>query len=225
MRNIPCLYQDNRILVCLKPAGVRSTDEPGGLPGLLREQLGEPDACLRTVHRLDQVAGGVMVLARSRKAAQLLSAQVAGRQVQKEYLAVVEGVPTAPEGEFRDLLGRDKANRRTYVAQAPGREVREAALRYRLLEAQDGLSLVRIQLLTGRTHQIRCQFSERGMPLVGDVKYGAAARAELEGIALWSCLLSFAHPQSGARMRFSAPPPKTWPWSLFPGLWPEEEST
>lgn len=217
---IKCLYQDNRILVCLKPAGVRSTDEPGGLPGLLRQQLGNAKACLRTVHRLDQVVGGVMVLARSRKAAQLLSEQVADRRFEKEYLAVVQGTPSSSEGEFRDLLGRDKARRITYVAQAPGKEVREAVLQYRLLEVRDGFSLVAVRLLTGRTHQIRCQFSARGLPLVGDQKYGGAQQ-QMEGIALWSHTLAFDHPQSGQRLHFEAMPPKSWPWTLFSSLQPK----
>lgn len=218
------LYQDNRILVCLKPAGVRSTDEPGGLPELLRHQLGDETACLRTVHRLDQVVGGVMVLARSRKAAQLLSQQITDHQFTKEYLAVVEGALPEPEGTFTDLLGRDKARRLTYVAQAPGKEVREARLGYRLLEQRAGLSLVAVRLFTGRTHQIRCQFSARGLPLVGDQKYGAAAR-DMDGIALWSHLLAFQHPQTGQNLRFEAPPPKAWPWTQFPRLWPETDVT
>lgn len=218
------LYQDNRILVCLKPAGVRSTDEPGGLPELLRHQLGDETACLRTVHRLDQVVGGVMVLARSRKAAQLLSQQIADHLFTKEYLAVVEGTLPEPEGIWADLLGRDKVRRLTYVAQTPGKKVREARLGYRLLEQRDGLSLVAVRLLTGRTHQIRCQFSARGLPLVGDQKYGASAR-NTEGIALWSHLLAFQHPQTGEPVQFEAPPPKTWPWTQFPRLWPETDVT
>ena len=125
---IKCLYQDERLVVCLKPPGIRSTDEPGGLLDLLRRQMdGENEnTSLRTVHRLDQVAGGVMVIARSRVAAQLLSAQISDRNFQKEYLAVVEGTPASPEGEFRDLLARDRAKRRTYVTTHPGKGVREA---------------------------------------------------------------------------------------------------
>ena len=211
------LYQDNRILVCIKPAGVVSTDEPGGLPELVRQTLGEQAQCLRTVHRLDQVVGGVMVLARSRAAARILSEQVASHSFEKEYLAVLEGVPKCAEGELRDLLGRDKAKRLTYVASEPGKNVREAILRYRLLEQKNGLSLVKIRLLTGRTHQIRCQFASRALPLVGDCKYGAAAR-DMEGIALWSYSLSFQHPQSGERVSFHALPQQNWPWTQFDAL-------
>lgn len=216
------IYQDNRILVCLKPFGVVSTDEPGGLPDLVRQALGGGAQCVRTVHRLDQVVGGVMVLARSRAAARILSEQVATRQFEKEYLAVLEGVPEHDEGELRDLLGRDKTKKLTYVAGAPGKDVREAVLRYRLLDSRDGFSLVKIHLLTGRTHQIRCQFSSRGLPLAGDCKYGARCR-EMEGIGLWSHWIAFRHPQTDAPVSFQAPQPRTWPWTLFPALWTEEE--
>ena len=216
------LYQDNRILVCLKPFGVVSTDEPGGVPDLARQALGGGAQCVRTVHRLDQVVGGVMVLARSRAAARILSEQVASHQFEKEYLVVLEGVPENDEGELRDLLGRDKAKKLTYVADGPGKDVREAVLRYRLLASRDGFSLVKIRLLTGRTHQIRCQFASRGLPLVGDCKYGAQRR-EMEGIGLWSHSIAFRHPQTETPVSFQAPPPQNWPWTLFPALWTEEE--
>ncbi|MBQ3103801.1 MAG: RNA pseudouridine synthase, partial [Oscillospiraceae bacterium] len=114
------LYLDKRVIVCVKPAGILSTDEEGGLPSLIRKELGDERACVRTVHRLDQVVGGLMVLARSVKAASLLSAQVENRTFEKEYLAVVRGTPAQKQGDMTDLLGRDKKLRRTYVADAPG---------------------------------------------------------------------------------------------------------
>ena len=103
------LYQDNRILVCIKPSGVVSTDEPGGMPQRIRDCLGDAHACVRTVHRLDAAVAGVMVLARSRMAAELLSEQVRARTFEKEYLAVLSGIPDAPEGTLRDLLVDDRA--------------------------------------------------------------------------------------------------------------------
>lgn len=214
-RHMNILYSDNRILVCLKPYGVVSTDEPGGLPSLVRQHLGEETACVRTVHRLDQVVGGVMVLARSKKAAQLLSAQVQKRSFGKEYLAVVQGAPQPLSGTFCDLLFRVKAERKTVVVTEPGKDVQEAVLDYETLAQRDGLSLVKIHLRTGRTHQIRTQFSHHGCPLVNDKKYGGPEQPHMEGIALWSCLVSFDHPQTGETMTFQAPPPSVWPWSLF----------
>ena len=105
------VYQDKRIVVAVKPAGILSTDEPGGMPSLLRQALGSD--CIRTVHRLDAQTGGVMVFARSRAAAALLSQQVREGQFRKEYLAAVHGTPQPSGGEMRDLLGRDKARRIT----------------------------------------------------------------------------------------------------------------
>lgn len=216
------LYQDQRILVCIKPAGIVSTDEPGGLPDLIRSRLGEQTNCLRTVHRLDQVVGGVMVLARSRAAASILSRQIENHRFQKEYLAVIEGVPIKTEGEMRDLLTRDRRQRRTCVVNEPGKNVKEAVLHYRCLAKSDRFALVQIRLLTGRTHQIRCQFSSRGLPIAGDKKYGSQVR-EMDGIALWSYSLGFDHPQTGEACSFHALPPRVWPWTLYPELWSDDE--
>ena len=115
------LYTDNRIVVCLKPAGVLSTDEPGGMPELLRRALGEDGTgCVRVVHRLDRPVGGVMVYARSRMADSILSRQVQAHTFEKDYLAVLEGVPAQASGVLEDQLRRDTAARRTCVADAPG---------------------------------------------------------------------------------------------------------
>ena len=207
------LYQDSDILVCIKPARVLSTDEPGGLPGLVREALGDPDADVRTVHRLDRVVSGVMVLARNARAASELSRQIREDQFRKEYLAVVHGKPENPEGTLRDLLARDKARRMTFVADAPGKGVQEAALSYRVLEYADGMSLVRVRLHTGRTHQIRVQFSSRGMPLVGERKY--AVWNDPCELALWSAKIGFYHPGTGEWVEFSKEPPAVFPWTEF----------
>lgn len=210
------LYEDGTVLVCLKPQGVLSTDEPGGLPSLLREALGEENACVRTVHRLDRVVGGLMVLARTPAAASELSRQVRGREFDKEYLAVIHGQPETPQGIYRDLLARSREERKTYVTDAPAKGVQEAVLTYRALDTQHGLSLVRIHLETGRTHQIRAQFSSRGLPLVGDRKYSTLD----DGcpIALWSCRLAFRHPETGALQEFFHRPPAIYPWDSFPTL-------
>ena len=120
------IYQDSSILVCVKPAEVLSTDEPGGMPELVRAALGEPQGCVRTVHRLDRVVSGLMVLARTPEAASQLSRQIREQRFEKEYLAVLHGCPQAPEGTLRDLLRRDKAERKTYVTETPGKDVQEA---------------------------------------------------------------------------------------------------
>lgn len=207
------LYQNANILVCIKPARVLSTDEPGGLPELVREALGDPKADVRTVHRLDRVVSGVMVLARNADAASELSRQIREDQFRKEYLAVVHGRPENPEGTLHDLLARDKARRMTFVAEAPGKGVQEAALSYRVLEYANGMSLVRVRLHTGRTHQIRVQFSSRGMPLVGERKY--AVWNDPCELALWSAKIGFYHPGTGEWVEFSKEPPAVFPWTEF----------
>ncbi len=207
------LYCDNKLAVCVKPPGVLSADEPGGVPELLRAALGEADAPVYTVHRLDAAVGGVMVLARTRRAASDLGKAVQSGAADKTYLAVLRGAPREPSGVLRDLLWRDTRRGMTYVVSAPGKDVKEAELEYGTLAERDGLSLVRIRLITGRTHQIRCQFSHRGLPLWGDRKYGLPG--ESGPIALWSYSLGFAHPLTGEAMSFQKSPPVTEPWTLF----------
>ncbi len=206
---IDIVYADADVVVCIKPARVLSTDEPGGLPELLRAELGTKD--FRTVHRLDRVVSGLMVVARNAAAASDLSRQIREGSFQKEYQAVLHGCPEAEQGTLTDLLGRDKARKMTFVADAPGKDIQEAVLDYRLLAKSAEFSKVRIRLHTGRTHQIRVQFASRGLPLVGERKY-----SELDDpceIALWSYRLGFTHPATGEVMEFTHEPPLDYPWT------------
>ena len=207
------VYLDSDIVVCIKPERVLSTDEPGGLPDLIRQELGNPKGDIRTVHRLDRVVSGLMVLARNAKAASELSRQVREDEVQKEYLAVVHGVPEQKNGTLRDLLIRDKARKMTLVTREPGKGVQEAILHYQTLGDNGELSRVRIQLVTGRTHQIRTQFASRNLPLVGERKY-AVLEDDCE-IALWSAKIGFTHPGSGRYMEFTKEPPMRYPWTVI----------
>lgn len=203
------IYQDKDIVVCVKPARVLSTDEPGGMPELVRQALGIED--VRTVHRLDRVVSGLMVLALSARAASELSRQIRDDEFEKEYQAVIHGTPEAAEGRLCDLLYRDKARKMTMVAQEPGKGVLPASLRYRVLNQRGGMSRVRVALETGRTHQIRVQFASRGLPLVGERKY-STLEDDCE-IALWSYRLSFTHPTTGKPMEFTLDPPSIYPWT------------
>ena len=204
------VYVDDDILVCLKPARVLSTDEPGGVPDLCREALGDPKADVRTVHRLDRVVAGLMVLARNARAASELSRQIREDGFEKEYQAVVHG-QAEEKATLRDLLGRDKARRMTFVAPEPAKGIQEAVLDYWLLAKNEDMSRVQIRLHTGRTHQIRVQFASRNMPLVGERKY--SERNDPCEIALWSCRLAFTHPRTGERMEFTHQPPAEFPWT------------
>ena len=203
------IYKDEDVLICIKPAGVLSTDEPGGLPELVRQELGDEKADVRTVHRLDRAVSGLMVLARGAKAASELSRQIREGEFEKEYLAVVHG-ETEDKAELRDLLLRNKARKMTFVVTEPEKGVQEALLDYETLERRAGLSKVRIHLHTGRTHQIRVQFSSRGFPLVGERKY--CEPMDECPLALWSHMIGFSHPGTGERMRFEKEPPSVWPW-------------
>ena len=211
MTEFTILHTDPAFIIAIKPPGILSTDEPGGMPDLCRAALGDPN--IRTVHRLDRVVSGLMVLARTKRAASDLSEQIRSGVFHKEYQAVLYGCPPAPAGTLRDLLWRNKPERKTYVVQEPGKDVQEAILNYELLGKTDSMSRVRIQLVTGRTHQIRCQFSSRELPLVGDKKY--SLREDNCDIALWSALLRFRHPKTGEELTFTAPPPRDFPWDQF----------
>ena len=206
------VYFDSDTVVCVKPARVLSTDESGGLPDLIREELGDPKADIRTVHRLDRVVSGLMVLARNAKAASELSRQVREDEFEKEYLAVVHGVSAEKNSTLRDLLIRDKARKMTLVTDTPGKGVQEAILHYQTVAEGEGLSRVCIQLVTGRTHQIRTQFASRNLPLVGERKY-AVLDDDCE-IALWSHRIGFTHPTTGERMEFTQEPPEVYPWTV-----------
>lgn len=207
--DINILFQDKNTVVCLKPAGVDSEGE--GMPALLREQTGAAE--IFCVHRLDRAVGGVMVYAKTRQAAGKLSAAISSGTVRKEYLAVVSGSPEEPQGTLRDLLFHDKGRNKTYVVNRERRGVKEAVLDYTVLASAEGMSLVRVRLHTGRSHQIRVQFASRGMPLAGDGKYGSTVK--LPSPALFSCALAFPHPVSGKELCFSARPGEGFPWDVF----------
>lgn len=207
------LHVDKDIVVCIKPPRILSTDEPGGLPELVREALGNPKADVRTVHRLDRVVSGLMVLARSSSAASELSRQIREDLFEKEYLAIIHGIPEEKTATLRDLLLRNKPERKTYVVAEPGKGVQEAILDYEVLSETESLAKVKIHLQTGRTHQIRAQFSSRGFPLVGDRKY--SLNDDPCEIALWSHKLGFFHPATGKWMTFSQEPPSVYPWTML----------
>ena len=200
------LYEDDHILVAVKPYGLLSeeSDTLPSLPAVLREITGGE---IYPVHRLDRTTEGLMVYAKTKTAASRLSSSILKNELEKTYLAVVEGIPDEA-GELHDLLYFDRKKGKSFVVDRGRKGVKPAALRYlRLSTARTGeenVSLVRIALLTGRTHQIRVQFASRRTPLVGDQRYGSRIRSE--HIALCACELCFPHPMSGEDMRFTHEP-------------------
>lgn len=203
------LHEDRDIVVCVKPVGTLS--EKGGMPEILAQWCAAKE--IYTVHRLDRAVGGVMVYAKTAEAAAKLSAAMGAGDFKKQYQAVVHGRPAEDSGVMRDLLFKDSAKNKSYVVKRMRKGVKEAELEYSVIESRADMSLVKITLHTGRSHQIRVQFSSRKMPLVGDVKYGSSRKDC--NIALWSASLAFPHPKSGERMCFSANPPEVYPWTEF----------
>lgn len=188
------LYADRQIAVCVKPVGLDSEKE---VPEALTAQLGGE---FLPVHRLDKNVGGVMVFARTRQAAAELSKSIQQSTMVKEYVAMVHGNP-GPSGDWEDLLWKDSRKNKVFVVKRQRAGVKQAQLAFTAM-AQGETSLVRIRLYTGRSHQIRVQFSSRGFPLVGDHKYGS--RDERTEPMLFSCCLTF--PLGGKAHRFEALP-------------------
>ena len=211
--SISILYEDKHLTVCLKPRGVLSqTDSKGSdaMPELLASQCG---GTFYPVHRLDREVSGVMVYARTRDAAAKLSQMVSDHETfRKQYLAVVEGTPAEREGMLEDLLFHDRFKNKTYVVDRIRGGVKAAKLSYEVLEEKEGKSLLRIRLYTGRTHQIRVQFSSRKLPLAGDRRYGAAGDGD---IALFSESLIFPHPITREMISVSSIPEAEGHWRGF----------
>lgn len=211
------LYSDDNIIFCIKPAGVLSqSDEKGraNMPAILAEICGGE---IYPVHRLDLEVSGVMVFAKNAKAAAKMSALTASHDdFKKEYLAVVEG-ETPENGVLEDLLYHDKNKNKTYVVKRERKGVKKAKLSYERLGVADSevgkISLVKVRLYTGRTHQIRVQFASRGFPLVGDRRYGASPTDHR--ICLFSHKIEFVSPFDGKELSFSAYPIKTGKWEFF----------
>ncbi len=199
---IDILYKDNSIIVCVKQPGELSQAGNGGEKSLLTALEEAHGAPVYPVHRLDRETGGIMVYARTKEAAARLSDAIAHHKLEKEYVCIVRGAPEEDFGTYRDLLLHDKQRNKTFVVNRMRGGVKEAVLDYRVLACRSDTTLIRVHLQTGRTHQIRVQFSSRKMPLVGDGKYGGG-KGEL---ALWSCHLSFPHPVSGEILSFDRLP-------------------
>ena len=211
------LYEDAHLVICLKPVGYLSedSDTPRCMPAMLRayyRNAGKKDY-IATVHRLDKIVGGVMVFSRRKEVTGKLTAAIQAHQITKEYLAVLRGHPEHSSAELTDLLFRDAAHNKSYVVKRMRKGVREARLSYQELSRTEALSLVRVQLHTGRTHQIRVQFSSRQLPLLGDIRYGS--KDPQCATALWSYHLAFAHPVTGKPVDVRCLPPNDYPWNLF----------
>lgn len=219
--DLAIVHEDNHLLVVAKPAGLLVQGDRSGdvcLLDLARDYLKQKynkpgNVYLGLVHRLDRNVSGVVVLARTSKAAGRLSRQFRDKTVVKTYLAVVADRPRPAAGEVKAWLG-DKADRqgRTPASWEPFAGARESVLRYRTLGTSSEQALVEVVPVTGRRHQIRVQLSLVGCPLLGDVKYGSADRLPDHRIALHAWKLKLQHPIGGEDMEFVVAPPRDWPW-------------
>ena len=223
------IHQTAEYTVVCKAAG---EDSEHDLPEMLAEQNGDRATDYYVVHRLDKAASGLLVLARDRQTAGELSRQLTENRLRKTYLCVVPGVPAPASGEMQDLLYQDKMKRKMFPVKRKRAGVKEASLRYHVLETKlmnttvtsskqedtaavgaSQLTLVEVELQTGRFHQIRCQFAARKLPLVGDGKYGSRVRSP--HLALFCRQLSFYDATEKKECSFTAAPPAEFPWEIF----------
>ncbi|NLF07266.1 MAG: RluA family pseudouridine synthase [Pirellulaceae bacterium] len=211
------LYEDNHLLVLNKPSMLPTMGTPGGCPTLLslakqyvKQRYNKPgNVYLGVMSRLDAPVSGVVLLARTSKAAKRMTEQFRTHAVDKLYWALVEGTVRPASGALVDWVGHDERHRRMHVVGPTLPGAKEARLSYKLISTLEGCSWLEVRLETGRKHQIRLQLSHHGNPIVGDRKYGGRASFP-HGIALHARRLCVSHPTTGAALEFEAPPPDAW---------------
>ena len=223
MNDIDIVYEDNHIIVVLKPQGVPTCgDESGddslleGVRRYLKVTYEKPgNVYVGLIHRLDRPTGGVMVFAKTSKAASRLSEQMRGGDFEKKYFAVLVGAPKEPQKTLVNYLKKNPVNNMVYLCPPTTDGAKMASLDYRVLQEREGLCLAEVRLHTGRTHQIRVQMAGIGHPVYGDMRYGGE-NAKKGWLALWAYSLSFTHPVTKERMRFMVQPPAdNVPWKYF----------
>ncbi|MDY0094457.1 MAG: RNA pseudouridine synthase [Candidatus Vecturithrix sp.] len=221
--DLSVLYEDNHLLVVLKPAGVLVQGDVTGDVSLLaisKQWLAEKhqkpgNVFLGLVHRLDRPVSGIVVFAKTSKAANRLCVQFRERTIQKTYLAVVEGRLVSASDTLIHYIQKRSGNRRVHIFSDPHENSDRAELSYQVLEETADKSLLQVQIHTGRHHQIRAQFSAIGHPILGDHKYRSSVQLPGRTIALFAFQLGFSHPTQPREFVFQAIPPEEWPWTLF----------
>lgn len=221
------VYEDNHILVVNKePGEIVQGDKTGDRPlsetlkEWLKEKYSKPgNVFLGVVHRLDRPVGGLVIFAKTSKALTRLNDMLREGKIHKTYLAVTRGTPPATAGELHHYVRSDSRTNKSYASQSPKPGAKEARLRYRHVSSTDRYSLLEVELLTGRKHQIRVQLSSMGCPIRGDLKYGDKRSNPDGSISLMAWKLDFVHPVSGERIRLQAPIPREPLWQgLAQGL-------
>ena len=218
---VKVLYEDNHIIVAIKPAGVLSQGDGSNSPDMLtilkayiKEKYDKPGAVfLGLVHRLDRPVSGVMVFARTSKAASRLSEQIRNRKVEKIYRCVIDGVLKG-EGRLENYICKDENSNMVTISDCEKPGYKASYLDYKVLASKEGLTMTEVRLGTGRSHQIRAQMANFGHPIIGDHKYGSVDK-RCKDIALEAYRLSFEHPVKRDFLTFEAPLTEGFPWSLF----------
>lgn len=214
------LYEDNHVIVVMKLHGEISQGDktgdatlPDALKAYIKEKYNKPgEVFLGVVHRLDRPVGGVMVFARTSKALERLNESFREGQARKTYLAITCAKPAPEAGELKNNLERNEKLNKSFIIDAPSKFSKEAILRYRYLGSSDRYSLVEVELLTGRHHQIRAQLAHIGCVIKGDLKYGAKRSNPDGNLSLLSWKLTFPHPTTKEMLSFEAPLPDVQPW-------------
>ncbi|MBQ6727573.1 MAG: RNA pseudouridine synthase [Clostridia bacterium] len=223
MDELNILYEDNHIIVVLKPQNIPSCEDESKdrdmltiIKDYIREKYNKQgNVYLGLVHRLDRPTGGVMVFAKSSKAAARLTEQMKAGDFEKRYYAVLCGVPREEQAILTHYLKKNAINNMVYVCPPLTEGAKFAELDYRVLETKGDYCLADIRLHTGRSHQIRVQMNAIGCPVYGDMRYGGE-KAKKGYLALWAYYLAFTHPVSGKRLVFRVQPPKdVSPWTAF----------
>lgn len=220
---ISIVYEDNHLLVAVKPPNMPSQEDVSGdrdilslLKDDIKKRYNKPgNVYLGLVQRLDRPVGGLMVFARTSKAASRLSEAVRTRSIDKQYWAVVRGKPQAAKDRLEHYLRKDAQKNTVSVVSSDAPGAKQAILTYEVLETAGDLSLLNVVLETGRPHQIRVQLAHIGCPLYGDQRYGASVNKPGQQIALWSRQLSFVHPVRKEPLSFQSNPPNQYPWDVF----------
>ena len=227
MRDLKVLYEDNHIIVVVKPFNIPSQGDKTGdidmltiIKDYIKKKYNKPgDVYLGLVHRLDRPTGGVMVFARTSKAASRLSEQIRKNEFEKKYVAVINGKMEPLAGELEDYLFKLQKSNTSYVVRPNKKDAKRALLEYstKKYDKNLDLSLIEVRLKTGRHHQIRVQFSSRGHSLYGDQKYGLKQNSKYgkKQLALWAYSLSFSHPTLNQLMTFEEYPEKKGIWAEF----------
>ena len=217
------LYEDNHVIVVLTPQNVPSCEDETkdkDMLTVIKEHIKEREnkqgnVYVGLIHRLDRPTGGVMVYAKSSKAAARLSEQMKTGDFEKKYAAVLTGTPREKDATLTNYLKKNPINNMVYVCPQGTEGAKFAELEYNILEEKNGLSLALVKLHTGRSHQIRVQMANIGTPVYGDMRYGGE-KAKKGKLALWAVSLSFTHPVSKERMCFKIQPPADiLPWKYF----------